>query len=185
MRHSITLVTELPTPVLAWPLRAPETLTATSDPRSHMSAAQDPPSGQYLLFLARAVALAILVTLAVLFASAGVLVQDGTGLDVHGGAALTIHILTGLLALTLAILARVRKAGIWAAVTGTALFGLTFAQASLGSSATLSFHIGGSLVIAATCTWLTAWTFRPGTSPPGVPLSPPGPAPSSETRRSS
>lgn len=150
-----------------------------------MSAAQDPPSGRYLLLLARVVAVATLAAVAVLFASAGVLVQDGTGLGVHGGAALTIHILTGLLTVALAVLARVRRPGIWAAVAAAAVFGLTFVQASLGSSATLAFHIGGSLVIAATCTWLTAWTLRPQPSSAAAALPPPRPAPLSETRRSS
>ncbi len=126
-----------------------------------MSQLQDSRLDRRLLLAARVAAILTLGTVATLFSSAGVLVQDGTGLNIHGTAALTIHILTGLLALTLAVRAWVSRVGLWAAVAAVVVFGLTFAQAVLGSRTTLAFHIGGSLVIAVTCTWLTAWTFRP------------------------
>ena len=111
------------------------------------------------MLLARAVALLTVSALGLLFTSAGVLVQDGTSLDVHSSAAIALHVLTGVLALVLGWRAWATRRGRWAAVVALVLFGATFAQASLGGSSTLAFHIGVALVLTVLCTWLAAWTF--------------------------
>lgn len=125
------------------------------------------PSGlaRKLLVTGQVFAVLTLGALTVLFASAGVLLQDQTGLNIHSASAITLHILTGLLALTLALHAWVARTGIWAAATAAVVFGLTFGQAGLGSNTTLAFHIVGALVIVVLCTGLTIWALRTNTSP--------------------
>lgn len=127
--------------------------------KGKVSRSQDLQISGRLLLLARAVALVTVSALGLLFTSAGVLVQDGTSLDVHRSAAIALHVLTGVLALVLGWRAWATRRGRWAAVVALVLFGATFAQASLGGSSTLAFHIGVALVLTVLCTWLAAWTF--------------------------
>lgn len=124
-----------------------------------MSRSQAPHRSRGLLLLVRAVALVTLGGLGFLFASAGVLVRDGTGLDFHSSAAVALHVLTGVLALVLVWRAWALRRGLPAAAVALVLFGATFVQASLGGGSTLAFHIGGALVLTVLCTWLAAWTF--------------------------
>lgn len=137
-----------------------------------MSRRNDPGLARKLLLLSRVLAVSTLGTLVALFGSAGVLVQEDTGLNVHGTAAVALHILAGLLALTLALRAWATGKGLWAAVTSAIAFVLTFGQAQLGDNTTLAFHIGGSLVIAVLFTLLTAWSFRAERSPAEAPSTP-------------
>ncbi|MGJ9425955.1 hypothetical protein ACHABX_08955 [Nesterenkonia halotolerans] len=112
-----------------------------------------------LLIAARCLALANFLALGVLFASAGLYVQDFRGLDVHGMAAIGLHITSGALALALILRAWLTRTGLVAAVTAVLLFGLTFLQALLGSSMTLAFHLSGALILTAMATWLIVWAF--------------------------
>lgn len=116
-------------------------------------------SSPALLIAARCLALANLVALGFLFASAGLYVQDFRGLDVHGVAAVGLHITSGGLALALVLRAWVTKTGLVPAVTAVLLFGLTFLQALVGSAMTLTLHLSGALVLTVMATWLTAWAF--------------------------
>lgn len=112
-----------------------------------------------LLLAARCLALANLVALGVLFASAGLYVQDFRGLNVHGMAAIGIHITSGALALVLTLRARVTKTGLVPAIGAVALFVLTFLQALVGGPMTLTFHVSGALVLTVMATWVTIWAF--------------------------
>lgn len=111
-----------------------------------------------MMLLARIASLLTLASLAVLFASAGQLVQDARGLDLHGVGAVAIHVFSGVLAVTLAIRAWATRAGIPVALSAVALFGLTFAQAALGSYMTLVQHVGGALVVTVVSAWIAFWT---------------------------
>lgn len=114
---------------------------------------------QKLLGFARAAALLSLTAVAVLFISAGQLVQHTQGLDVHGSAAIALHISTGVLAVGLVVRSVLARSGGWAGAWAVVLFVLSFAQAALGSYMNLAEHIAGSLVIAVLCAWLAAWCF--------------------------
>ncbi|WP_150461526.1 hypothetical protein [Nesterenkonia ebinurensis] len=111
------------------------------------------------LLCARIAAVLTLVSLAVLFASAGLLVQDARGLDFHGAGALAIHVFSGVLASALGVHAWVTRSGIPTAVAAFALFGLTFAQAALGSYMTLALHVVGALVVTVLAAWVAFWIF--------------------------
>lgn len=112
-----------------------------------------------LMMLARITALLTLLSLGVLFASAGLLVQDARGLDLHGAGAVALHVFSGALASTLALRAWMTRSGTRTAAAGFTLFGLSFAQAALGSYMTLAVHVGGALVVTLLSAWIVFWTF--------------------------
>ncbi|GAA4914038.1 hypothetical protein [Nesterenkonia rhizosphaerae] len=120
-----------------------------------------------LLVIARVAAGVSLAVLGVLFFSAGQMIQNFQGLDLHSASAVTLHISTGVFVLALILHSAVTKTGLWAAAGSAALFALTFLQAALGSYLTLTAHITGALVTVVLCTCLTAWIFtRPGVHVP-------------------
>lgn len=95
----------------------------------------------------------------VLFLTAGKLVQEGQLEDVHGYAAIALHVSSGALSLALLALAWRTKTGAWAAGFAVVLFVYSFLQAYLGKGMTLYLHIPGALLVAALSIWLTAWLF--------------------------
>lgn len=115
--------------------------------------------GHSLLIAARCAVVLSLASLGGLFLSAGQVVKDGVGLDLHGTAALALHVTTGLLAGLLLVRAVLTRTGAWAAMTAVVLFGLTFLQAALGGPRTVDVHVAGSLAAVVLCTWLCAWAF--------------------------
>jgi uncharacterized membrane protein len=112
-----------------------------------------------LLLVVRALCLATIGSLGLLFVSAGFYLQDFRGLDVHGLGALGLHISSGLLAVALGLLVAATKRGVIPTLLAAAVFGLSFLQAYLGSSMTLSWHVSGALVLTVMVTWVTAWSF--------------------------
>lgn len=112
-----------------------------------------------MLLASRCLALLTVAVVAVLFLTAGALVQAGELIDVHGGAAIALHVVTGLLTVTLAILARQRGQGWWAAGVACALFAYSFVQAYLGSGPTLGIHVPGAMLITVASIWLVFWLF--------------------------
>lgn len=130
--------------------------------------------GHRLLIAARCAVVLSLASLGGLFLSAGQVVKNGVGLDLHGSAALALHVTTGLLAGLLLVRAALTRTGVWAAMTAVVLFGLTFLQAALGGPGTVDVHVVGSLAAVVLCTWLCAWAFaRHDTTPAAA-----GPSPS-------
>jgi hypothetical protein len=111
------------------------------------------------LTIARACAVAVLLNVAVLFVTAGMLVQEGSLEEVHGGAAIALHVFTGGLALALLALAAQRRHGWWAASSAVVLFVYTFLQAYLGKGRTLYLHIPGAFLVIIVSVWLAAWLF--------------------------
>ncbi|WP_211090625.1 hypothetical protein [Nesterenkonia sedimenti] len=120
---------------------------------------------QKLLIAARITAVLSVAAVVVLFATGGQLVQNYSGIDIHGAAAIGLHITTGLLALTLVLRAVLTRTGIWAAAAAMVLFGISFVQAELGDYSTLANHVLGSVITTVLCTWLTAWSFARRNSP--------------------
>jgi hypothetical protein len=113
------------------------------------------------LLTARFFALATVAVVVVLFGTAGALVQAGELKDVHGAAAIVLHVVTGGLTVALAGLAYSRGRGWWAAVVAVVIFAYSFVQAALGEGATLRVHVPGSLLIVAGSIWLTVWLLSP------------------------
>lgn len=114
-------------------------------------------SSRPFLITARAFALATVAVIVVLFGTAGTLVQLGELEDIHGVAAIALHVVTGGLMVALAGLAYSRQRGWWAAAVAGVIFVYSFVQAALGEGATLRYHVPGSLVIVAGTIWLTVW----------------------------
>lgn len=120
-----------------------------------------------MILSARIAALLTVASLTVLFVSAGLLVQDGQGLDLHGTGAVAIHVFSGVLAAALSAHAWVTRSGAPAAAAAIALFGLTFAQAALGSYMTMTLHVSGALVVTVLAAGIAYWTFTAHmTAPP-------------------
>lgn len=104
---------------------------------------------------------AVLTVLVVLgsFVTAGLLIQEARALDVHGAAAIALHVTTGLLALSLAGLAMRQRSHWWAPGLAFVLFAYSFLQAWLGKGMTIYLHIPGALLVSVAAVWLTAWVF--------------------------
>jgi hypothetical protein len=118
-------------------------------------------SSRPFLLTARFFALVTVAVVVVLFGTAGALVQAGELKEVHGAAAIVLHVVTGGLTVALAGLAYSRGRGWWAAVVAAVIFAFSFVQAALGEEATLRIHIPCSLLIVAGSIWLTVWLLSP------------------------
>jgi hypothetical protein len=112
-----------------------------------------------LLNVARVFAVLNVAVVIVLFLTAGKLIQEGLLLDVHGYAAIALHVSSGVLTLALLAFAWRTKRGWWAAGLAAVLFAYSFLQAYLGKGFTLYLHIPGALLVAALSIWVTAWLF--------------------------
>jgi hypothetical protein len=122
-----------------------------------MSSADPQTSFRPFLITSRFFALATVAVVIVLFGTAGALVQAGELKNIHGAAAIVLHVVTGGLMVALAGLAYSRQRGWWAAVVAGVIFAFSFVQAALGEGATLGLHVPGSLVIVSGTIWLTVW----------------------------
>lgn len=111
------------------------------------------------ILASRGFAAATVVVVITLFASAGSLVQAQQLRDVHGTAAIALHVVSGGLMVALAGLAYSRKRGWWTIALAGVVFVYSFIQASLGSGLTIGAHILGSLLIAGGAIWLASWLF--------------------------
>lgn len=128
-------------------------------PRYASTMAGPPSSVRPFLLAARVFALATVLVVFVSFGTAGLLVQEGRAEDVHGYAAIALHVVTGGLLVSLAGLVYAQRRHWWVAIVAAVLFIYTFIQAALGEGATLSLHIPGALLVAAVTVWLTTWLF--------------------------
>lgn len=122
-----------------------------------MSSADPHTSSRPFLITSRFFALANVAVVIVLFGTAGTLVQAGELKNIHGAAAIVLHVVTGGLMVALAGLAYSRQRGWWAAVVAGVIFAFSFVQAALGEGPTLGVHVPGSLVIVSGTIWLTVW----------------------------
>ncbi|MDA2892652.1 hypothetical protein PDG61_17155 [Mycolicibacterium sp. BiH015] len=140
-----------------------------------MPSADQQMSSRPFVLAARFFAAATIVVVVALFGTAGALVQSGELKDIHGAAAIVLHVVTGGLMVALAGLAYSRRRGWWSAVIAFVVFAFSFVQASLGEGPTLRIHVLGSLVIVVATVWLTVWLFS------GAPVQD-GDAPMATTR---
>lgn len=124
------------------------------------------PSSRPFLITARVFAVATVLVIVGLFGTAGALVQAGELKEVHGAAAIVLHVVSGGLMVALAGLAYSRQSGWWAAVVAGVVFVYSFVQAALGEGTTLAIHVPGSLLIVAGTIWLTGWLFSSAAAVP-------------------
>jgi hypothetical protein len=107
-------------------------------------------------------ALAVLSTLGVLYqaATAGqILMRSEEAEEWHGGGAIALHVLTGLLTLAAVWYAREARGPWWPAALSGVVFVATFVEASFGHGRTLYVHVPLAVVLTVGTVWVTAWAF--------------------------
>ena len=105
-----------------------------------------------------AAALSVLVLLWQ-FLSAGRILVGEDAIGGHGAGAIALHVTTGLLLAATVLLGR-RTRVWWPAALAATVFVLTFVQAALGSSSSITTHVPLALVVTVGVVWLAAWSFR-------------------------
>ena len=105
-----------------------------------------------------AAALSVLVLLWQ-FLSAGRILVGEDAIGGHGAGAIALHVTTGLLLAATVLLGR-RTRVWWPAALAATVFVLTFVQAALGSSGSITTHVPLALVVTVGVVWLAAWSFR-------------------------
>jgi hypothetical protein len=125
-----------------------------------------PRAGSTLLALRVA---AVLATLNVLYqaATAGqILMQSETAEEWHGGGAIALHVLTGLMTVAAFLHMRASRGPWWPTALSAVVFVATFVEASYGHGNTLGIHVPLALVLTIGTVWVTAWAFtRSATTP--------------------
>lgn len=116
------------------------------------------PAGPWLT-AARILAVLSVAAIVLIFVTAGRLVEDDVGKDIHGAGAIALHVTTGLWAVALALLAQRSGGPWWAPVTAALVFAASFLQAWLGEQGDLLLHVPGALVLTVGTVWVTAWLF--------------------------
>jgi hypothetical protein len=117
------------------------------------------PASTVWIGAARLFAVLTLLVVCVSFGTAGVLIQRGQAEEVHGYAAIALHIATAGLTVGLAGFVYEQRRHWWTVVVAALLLIYTFVQAALGEGASLYLHVPGALLVAAATVWLTAWLF--------------------------
>jgi hypothetical protein len=105
---------------------------------------------------------AVLSTLAVLYqaATAGqILMRNEAAEEWHGGGAIALHVLTGLMTVAALWYARTARAPWWPAALSAVVFVATFVEASYGHGRTLYIHVPLAMVLTVGTVWVTAWAF--------------------------
>ena len=77
----------------------------------------------------------------------------------HGGGAIALHVLTGLLTLVAFWHRRTWGGPWWPTVLAGVVFVATFVEASLGHGESLWIHVPLALVLSVGVAWVAAWTF--------------------------
>jgi hypothetical protein len=113
--------------------------------------------------------LAVLATLGLLYqgATAGRILMP-TSVDAeewHGGGAIALHVLTGLLTLAAFWYRRTSGGPWWPTVVSGVVFVVTFVEASLGHGDSLWIHVPLALLLTIGTVWVTAWTFTRSARP--------------------
>ena len=105
---------------------------------------------------------AVLSTLNVLYqgATAGqILSRSETAVEWHGGGAIALHVLTGLMTVAAVLWARAERGPWWPAVLSAVVFVLTFVEAWFGAGSTLYIHVPLAIALTVGTVWVTAWAF--------------------------
>ena len=96
------------------------------------------------------------------FATAGqILMRSEEAVEWHGGGAIALHVLTGLLTVAAFWYRRTAGGPWWPTVVSGVVFVASFVEASLGHGWGLWAHVPLALVLTVGIVWVTAWTFSP------------------------
>lgn len=129
--------------------------TASTRPAGGRTAA---PTGALRLFQAAAV-LSVLVV-ALQFVSAGQLLSGTAGSEgVHGGGAIALHVVQGLVVVAALLLQRATRGPLWPTALAVVSFVVGFVQAWTGDHTGLAVHVPGAVVTTVVTVWLAAWAF--------------------------
>jgi hypothetical protein len=129
------------------------TTTSTSPRRAGRGTASGP------LIAVRITAVLSVAVLACQFVTAGQLFPRGGPLALHGGGAIVLHVVTGLLTVAAVLYARADRGPWWPAAVAAVVFVLSFVQAYFGEHTNLAIHVPGALVLTVGIVWVTAWSF--------------------------
>lgn len=107
--------------------------------------------------------LAVLATLGMLYqaTTAGQILMP-TSEDAeewHGGGAIALHVLTGLLVLAATWYRQKSGGPLWPVVLSAVVFVATFVEASYGHGSSLWIHVPLAVVLTIGVVWITAWSF--------------------------
>jgi hypothetical protein len=111
---------------------------------------------------------AVLATLNVLYqaATAGqILMQSETAEEWHGGGAIALHVLTGLMTVAAFLHMRASRGPWWPTAVSAVVFAATFVEASYGHGDSLWIHVPLALVLTIGTVWVTAWAFTQTATP--------------------
>ncbi|PWJ47221.1 hypothetical protein SAMN06264364_14036 [Quadrisphaera granulorum] len=129
--------------------------TSTATRSSRRAAA---PSGP-LRLLQVTTALSVLVLLAQ-FVTAGQLLSGNGGIeDVHGGGAIAMHVVQGLVLGSAFLLQRATRGPLWPTALAALSFVVGFAQAWTGSHSGMAVHVPGAIITSVVTVWVAAWAF--------------------------
>ena len=107
-------------------------------------------------------ATAVLSTVNVLYqgATAGqILSRSESAVEWHGGGAIALHVLTGLMTVAAVLWARGTRGPWWPAALSAVVFVVTFVEAWFGEGSTLYIHVPLAIVLTVGTVWVTAWAF--------------------------
>jgi hypothetical protein len=104
-----------------------------------------------------------LLSVAFQFVTAGeLLANHGGALDVHGGGAIALHVISGLTAIAAIMHWRRRGTTVLPAATAAVVFVLTFIQAELGDRGIMWAHVPCAMLLTVGAVWVAAWSFGRG-----------------------
>lgn len=107
----------------------------------------------------RTLAVLTVLVLAFQFVTAGQLLPRGGPVALHGGGAIVLHVVLGLLVIAAVLLARASGGPWWPTVLAVAVFLLSFAQAYAGEHGVLALHVPCAMLLTLGTVWLAAWSF--------------------------
>ncbi|MBW0101132.1 hypothetical protein [Pseudonocardia sp. KRD291] len=93
------------------------------------------------------------------FVTAGELFPGGGPEELHAVGAITLHVVTGVVALAAVAWFRPFGGSLWPAVVAVLVFAASFVQAAYGARDSLGVHVPGAMVLTVGAVWVAAWSF--------------------------
>lgn len=93
------------------------------------------------------------------FVTAGQLFSGGGAEQLHAVGAITLHVVTGVVALAAIAWFRPLGGPLWPAVLAALVFAASFVQAAYGAPDSLAIHVPGAMLLTVGAVWITAWSF--------------------------
>jgi hypothetical protein len=91
-----------------------------------------------------------------------ILSRSSTGLMLHSGGAIVVHVLTGLTAIAAFLVVRADGGPWWPAVLAAGLFLVTFLQAGLGDAGVMTVHVPLAMICLVVAVSVLVWSLLPG-----------------------